>query len=149
MFTERRKRRELQRQLQAINDKYKPLFKAAKDPDESHWLHEEYDFEVGDVRVPLEWPETLRLTKQAEKFGIDLPAFDDFLFWDQIPHTGVHLLTESALSKLNREITDARFAYWKRWIDVLSPVLSVIIALLALVISGIALYLQLSRPATP
>jgi hypothetical protein len=33
---------------------------------------------------------------------------------------------------LRRRISEARYAYWKRWFDLLVPILSLLIAILAL-----------------
>lgn len=37
-------------------------------------------------------------------------------------------------------IADARFKYWKEWVDLLSPIMSTILSIIALAVSIIALY---------
>ena len=55
-----------------------------------------------------------------------------------------------ATGPVHKVIEEARFAYYKRWIDTLTPIASVLIALasavislLAVTLAAIALYLQL------
>ena len=51
-------------------------------------------------------------------------------------------LKDGARARARKLITEARYNYWKRWIDLLSPVLSLIISFLAFLIAVVALYLQ-------
>jgi len=60
-------------------------------------------------------------------------------------------LEEWRQAPVQKVIDDARFAYYKKWIDTLTPTASVLIALASAVISlfavtlaGVALYLQLA-----
>ena len=52
-------------------------------------------------------------------------------------------LREKEQTKARRLINEARFDWWKKWVGLLSPALSVIISLLALMLAALALYLQL------
>lgn len=74
---------------------------------------------------------------QGRKIRIDIPPFEEY--WDIYPFTQRSYLSERGTALLSRQITDARFAYWKRWIDIIAPTVSVIISLLALAISIVAL----------
>jgi hypothetical protein len=52
-------------------------------------------------------------------------------------------LNEPELARAKRVISEARFAWWKKWVDLLSPVASIVISLLAFGLAALALYLQL------
>jgi len=81
-----------------------------------------------------------RLRERANRFGIDLIAMvgpwetDSLHMW----------LKDKEQIKARRVIAEARFEWWKKWIGLLSPVISIIISLLAVAFAALALYLQLT-----
>jgi|ERR1041385_2333471 hypothetical protein len=106
---------------------------------ESIAIHDSDDRRVKDLRIDLLVLEADELREEASGLGIDLVSAvgpwetDDKRMW----------LQRKEQNKARQVIADARFEWWKKWIGILSPVLSVIIALLALMVAGLALYLQL------
>ena len=91
--------------------------------------------------------ETLELADRAQPFGINLFPIDSRLGDPAIWVTsrdGRRMLTEYGVIRANNLITEARFSYWKRWIDVVTPVASTIISVIALLLAALALYLQIS-----
>lgn len=92
--------------------------------------------------------ETLELKEQAELFGISIsPQDSDSLalakFWDKT-RDDRSFLTEKGRAVVKNRIIDARFSYWKRWIDIVTPIASTIISISALLLAAPALYLQVS-----
>jgi hypothetical protein len=106
---------------------------------ESIAIHDSDDRRVKDLRIDLLVLEADELREEASGLGIDLVSAvgpwetDDKRMW----------LQRKEQNKARQVLADARFEWWKKWIGILSPVLSVIIALLALMVAGLALYLQL------
>jgi hypothetical protein len=106
---------------------------------ESIAVHDSDDRRVKELRTELLVLETDELRERASGFGIDLVSAvgpwetDDRRMW----------LPKKEQNKARRLIADTRFEWWKKWISVLSPVVSVVIALLAFMVAVLALYLQL------
>jgi hypothetical protein len=142
MFDEWKRIRSLKRELKEIDQEYRPRFRAVKTEEDSRALMSEYDAVAGETVSNIEIIRTRKLSNRCEKFGIDLMPFEED--WDIHPFTRRSYVSVTGHAKYNRRITDARFAYWKRWVDIVAPTASVIISLLALVIAAIAIYLQLS-----
>jgi hypothetical protein len=86
--------------------------------------------------------ETLELEEKAQVFGINIfPSerrFDDPEFWNTTRDYR-KVLTKAGFARTESLIIDARFAYWKRWVEVVTPVASLIISLIALIVAIIAL----------
>jgi hypothetical protein len=105
---------------------------------ESIAIHDSDDRRVKEMRIDLLVLEADELRERASELGIDLVSAvgpwetDDKRMW----------LQRKEQNKARKVIADARFEWWKKWIAVLSPVLSVVIALLALMVASLALYLQ-------
>lgn len=151
MFDDRKKSNRLKRELAEIDRKYEPQRRAVKSEDEGHVVQIEYDQETAGIISELEGMKTRKARMKAERFGIELPpnAYGGEQDWDDIPFSEQRFLTAKGLAKVNRQVSKARFVYWKQWIDIVSPIASVIIALLALALSAIALYFQFfGNPAT-
>ncbi len=87
--------------------------------------------------------ETQILKEQAQSFGINLfpPDADPLVILTSWSTTigGSRFLKEEARASLNNRIIDARFAYWKRWVDIVAPVGSLIISIIALIVAIIAI----------
>jgi hypothetical protein len=142
MFDDRRKLRKLRKEVEKLEAAYAPDFRAAKTEDDYWAVQGEYDAVAADDICRLENFETHLLRKKCESFGIELPPYDDDQYWDTYKFTDSHYLSDKGKAKANRDIVDARFAYWKRWIDVMSPVATVLISVVALILAGLSLYLQ-------
>jgi hypothetical protein len=87
--------------------------------------------------------ETRYLVCIAEKWGIEVPYKREWYSFEiKNPDPGIvpgetvtiykNSLNSLGLSVINKQIRDARFAYWKGWIDLLIPILALIVAALAL-----------------
>lgn len=98
---------------------------------------------VEDLRIL----ETQELEAQARPFGINLypiiQTIGDPALWENTSN-GRRVLTEAGLTRAKNLIVDARFSYWKRWVEIVTPVASTIVSILALLIAILALYLQIS-----
>jgi len=132
MLSDWKKRRRLQREIDEIYESHKREFNAAKTEDDHHIIYQIFEQETAELTRELERMTTLRVRRKAARFGLRLPPFDDNESWYEIPYTGSMALTDWAIAKINREVSDLRFAYWKRWIELLVPILSLIIAIIAL-----------------
>ena len=120
--------------------------------DEADRASSEYRRQIGELEEELNMVESVHLRKRAERFGIDLVnAVGPWMTHAVIP--GRMWLEEREQAKARRVISDARFEWWKKWIGLVSPVASVLIALMAFVLAGVALYLQvtgkLPHPVAP
>jgi len=103
-------------------------------------VHESDDRRVKILKVELLILDSEQLRERASQFGIDLVSSvgpweaDDTRLW----------LAERVQINARRLLEQARFEWWQKWVGLLSPVISTIIALLALILAAFALYLQLS-----
>jgi hypothetical protein len=97
------------------------------------------------LELQIEALEADRLQKRAAQFGLyELPPREAYE-----PKTegvaGFYYFLPHHKERLYRMIADARFNWWKKWIDIISPVASVIISLLAFALAALALYLQITK----
>jgi hypothetical protein len=87
--------------------------------------------------------ERLDLEEQARPFGIDLYPMvqppGSASLWEAT-NDGRRVLTEAGFIRAKNLIIEARMNYWKRWIDILAPIASTIISIIALIVAIIALY---------
>lgn len=97
--------------------------------------------EIGELENQLDAVESHHLSQRAKRFGIDLK--EAVGPWNSNGR-GREWLEDKYQIKAAQVISDARYAWWKKWVDLLSPVLSVIMSLLAVAIAGFALYLQVT-----
>lgn len=73
---------------------------------------------------------TLKARRKAEKFGFDFPPFESHEDnWEDIPYSTRKALSARAHAKINRDASAARFAYWKAWVEILVPILSLLVSL--------------------
>lgn len=147
MFGDRKKRRKLEKELKEYDDLYFSQFRAAQNAGDYGAVKALYDVETAETVSALRWMQTEELRKRAKKFGIKPQGYHVLYtgeepYWETNKHTRRTYLSEAGAEKLNQQIVEARFAYWKRWIDILAPTASVIISLLALALAALALYLQ-------
>jgi len=82
-----------------------------------------------------------KITRLAERWGIDIPNRpewysteikevdpDEFDGRDTVID---RWLNEEGRTMISRQISEARFASWKRWVDLLVPILALLVALVA------------------
>src|SRR5262245_13905522 len=131
MFDDRRKLRKLRKEVERDEELYAPQFRAAKTEDDYWAVKGEFDAVAAEDICRLENFKTHLLRKKAESFGIELPPHADDQYWYEHRFTDSRYLSDKGIAKANRDIADARFAYWKRWIDVVSPVITVLISIAA------------------
>lgn len=148
----RRQRRALLRQLAEIEKAKEGYLMRLKDarPEELQ-LHNAPLFQYNDRRYHLEMElevlEAKHLLKLAEKWGYEGPLVQQQMY---DPHyTGVEprpFFTPQNKALMRKIITDARRRRIKEWVEIISPVASVVISLLAFLLAALALYLQVTRP---
>jgi hypothetical protein len=129
------KNRKLRRELKTVKEKYVPLLNQAMQAHDSNQyirLSFEYEPQAGKLRTELESPKTDRVVKTARSFGIEPPSLENRDYWDKIPSTDVYVLTKYGLAHLKRQISTARFSYWKQWSEIIVPILALIVAIIAL-----------------
>ena len=130
MFDNWKKRRKLERELKEIYNHYAPRLKAAKTEDDYRNEAEPYHIDIAETRGEMEAMLTRKARRKAEKFGFDFPPFESSEEnWEEIPYSTRKALSERAHAKINRDVSKARFAYWKAWVEILVPVLSLLVSL--------------------
>lgn len=88
----------------------------------------------------LEVFESRLLIRKAQSFGIEVPYkaewFTETMPDPEDPDTKHELaldrLSERGRAAVIKQIREARFAYWKGWVDLLIPILALLVAVLAL-----------------
>jgi hypothetical protein len=79
--------------------------------------------------------ESKLLIEKATQWGIDTPTDSDS--YAQETNANLRIITpylnQAAKAVLIHKIRSARFAYWKAWSEILIPILSLIVAILALI----------------
>jgi hypothetical protein len=152
MFDEWKKRRKLKKELEEIDRLYAPDFRAAKSENDYHAVRAGYDVETAETISELRRMETAKLVKRAKKYGVESPPHylvtGQLPYWEKNDHTQRTYLSDNGAAKLNHETSEAVLNYWKRWVEIVSPIATVLIALFALGLSILALYLQLSGAAS-
>jgi hypothetical protein len=150
MSAYRKTRKELSRRIAALEKQSRNARYTSQD--EANQASSEYYREIGELEEELNVVESSRLRKKAMRFGVDLnEGFGPWMTHAVIP--GRKWLEEKEQSKAHRAIREAQMEWWRKWITLLSPVASVIIALLAFALAALALYLQITgklpRPVAP
>jgi len=144
MFDGWRKRRKLKKELARVVRLHEAEVRAAKNIGVDLIILKDED----DISS-LWWLETADLVRRAQRYGVEPPprglVTGHEPFWETNTRTGRTYLTDSGVGKIAHETTEAIFDYWKRWIEIVSPVATVLIALFALAVSILALYLQLKH----
>lgn len=98
------------------------------------------DAKIKEIEIKLKVLESNRLREKAKKWGIDLTEAvgpwetDDARMW---------ISQDKHYAQAEKIISEAQYAYWRKWVDLISPVASVVISLLAFALAALALYLQL------
>ena len=60
-------------------------------------------------------------------------------YWETNSHTDITYLTDAGVARISHDTKEAIFSYLKRWAEIVAPLVSVLISLVALVVSIFAL----------
>ncbi|PYS70364.1 MAG: hypothetical protein DMF69_13770 [Acidobacteria bacterium] len=89
----------------------------------------------------LEQYDSHQLEIQAERYGIEIPVKPEWFSTeikaadpDTVGAKDVidRWLNETGRAMISKQVSDARFARWKRWVELLIPIFALIVAILAL-----------------
>jgi len=82
-----------------------------------------------------------KITRLAEKWGIDIPNRPEWYSteikevdpeeFDGRDTVIDRWLNEEGRTIISRQVSEARFARWKQWVDLLVPILALLVALVA------------------
>ena len=125
--TERRAVRSLRAELQRLQKLYGPDLKQKKG-EEFDRLLAEYFGERDIVDAQLASIESDDLIRRAKRWSVDIPAGA----WERGP-TGELYLKDETRAAIGRAVKNERRTEVKWWVDILIPVLSLLIALVAVI----------------
>ena len=132
-------RRQIRRQIAWIDKRSAHAFKHAEIQSVGEAVAH-YRAERKHLEIKLESLEAARLRKKAERYGLySFPTQEVYIPNDEGGSGYAYFLPQQK-EQLYRMVADARFAYRKKWVDLLSPIMTIIISLIALAVSIIALY---------
>jgi hypothetical protein len=94
------------------------------------------------LEVDLKVLESNQLRDRAKRFGIELVGAVGP--WETDSDNRYWLRLDKQYAEAEKVIQDARYDYWKKWVDLLSPVVSVVISVLAFALAALALYFQVA-----
>lgn len=123
----RNARRRLEREITKLEEESRVIH--ASDDDEFLQISSEYNHQIAELQNELDAVESRHLSQRAKRFGIDLQEAVGPWYSD---HRGRLWLEDKYRVKASQAISDARFAWWRKWLELLVPILSLIIAILAL-----------------
>jgi hypothetical protein len=138
MSAYKKARKELEHKIDELHKESRVIHLV--DDDEFLQISSEHNQQIADLENELDAVESHHLIERAKNFGVDLKEAVGPWYTD---HRSRSWLPDKDQVRANRVIGDARFAWWKKWVELLSPVLSVVISLLAVALAALALYLQL------
>jgi hypothetical protein len=138
MFDDWRGQRRLRSEIDELSGRYSAKRRAAEgDKRKLERLYVEHKFEIDGLLAELSQLKTKKLFRMLKQFGVEWQG--DESWWYESPVTRKRWLNETGETRLRRLVVDARFNYWKRWVDLLSPIISTIISILALIVAIVAL----------
>jgi hypothetical protein len=154
MFTLWREGRRLRREFAAFNKKWRRLNqeKVAAERPYSILTDEGYNSEYQRLRHAVQDNESKRLLRWANRLGIDvyselpqnaLDSLGQLMWWDEDEKEFLFFrsrLSYRGAARLSKMIKEKQYEVAKKWTDLLAPVLSTVISLIALIISIVALY---------
>lgn len=136
MFDDWKKRRKLKKEIADIDQLYAAEFRAAKTEDDYYPVKSVYDIETAEAISELRWMQTAKLIKRAKKYGVVPPPHyletGESPYWETNSHTQRSYLNDDGAAKLTGDFKEARFTYWERLAKLLVPILSLLIAIIAL-----------------
>lgn len=95
---------------------------------------------VARIEVELKVLESDRLRERAKRLGVELVGAVGP--WETDSENRYWLRLDKQYVEAEKVIQDARYDYWKKWVDLFSPVVSVVISVLAFALAALALYFQ-------
>jgi hypothetical protein len=93
------------------------------------------------IEVELKVLESDRLRAKARRWGLELVG-SAVGSWETDENNRYWLGQDKQYAAAEKLISDVRYAAFKKWVDLLSPILSVVISILAFVLAALALYFQ-------
>lgn len=144
------KRRELERQLEGLNREIEAQALTLKDesPESAglFGLHiSQYQTRKHDLEMELEVLEARHLLDEAERWGVEGSVPQEIYDPRYVGLEPRPYFKAQNKELMRRMISDARRKRIKEWVEIISPVASVIISLLAFLLAALALYLQVTR----
>jgi hypothetical protein len=138
-WANRKRRHELQKEISQIERQYAQRLSTAVGKEVNQITQEKWRA-MGDRRLELEALETDRLVRKARRHRVLIPKDKDWWWYDGENIQGTSLddmwespfLTETRKVGAEKLISEARFTNVKRWIELFIPILSLLIALIAL-----------------
>ena len=129
-WAERKRCRQLRKQIGDIGAHYTP--KSGMTEAESMRMEHDCADEIRPLNIWLEAIESRVLLRSADKWSIDIELEYDL---DGEVY-GKRFLTAESKKALQRAISAARREFWRYWIGVLTPILSLLVALASLLLAG-------------
>lgn len=140
MFEAWKKRRKLDKEVADFDQFYAPQFRAAKTEDDRYAVRSVYDVETAEAVSELRWMQTAKLIKRGKKYGVKPPPHNletgEAPYWERNKFTERSYLSDEGEAKLIEDTNEARFVYLERRAKLLVPILSLLVAILALLKSG-------------
>lgn len=122
-----RTRRRLQKRVDEVHERFADDLATAEGLEEQRILAELFS-ELDEPRAALAAHDTHTLRARAAKCGVELPGDDPC--WTDNPYLGFRVLSDIGRAKAERLLRDARRERVKWWIDVITPVASLAVAIL-------------------
>ena len=76
--------------------------------------------------------ESQYLIRKAQRWGIEVPYKKEWYIVKERNDEPVYWLNEVGKAVIIRQIRNEQFAHWRRWAEILIPILSLIVAIIAL-----------------
>ena len=151
MFDEWRKKRALLRAIAKLDEELLPKVERAQleykhapsGPnlsaihDRKTLAEEDYNYQRKRLEIELAVNEANRLFRQAKRYGVVGTPQQQTANPGSRPYFKPH--NQEAFERM---IAEARYSTIKKWVDLLTPILSTVVSILALLIAVLALYLQ-------
>lgn len=109
----------IEQQLLEIRRFYQPRFDAAKTEDEDQDVTADYLNDSRELDSQLNAIHWSQLVRKAMKYGVELPP-------------GTYPMGHDPYRSLSRRVNEARFLFYERWARIIVPILSLVVALVAL-----------------
>lgn len=72
------------------------------------------------------------LIRKAQRWGIEVPYKEEWYIVKERNDEPVYWLNEIGKAAITKQIRNEQLAYWKHWSEILIPILSLIVAIIAL-----------------
>jgi hypothetical protein len=129
-LNDRRERQRLGIRIREIDEEYRPRLVAAEDGPEAADVSREWDLAREEYEDALGSLRTSRLIPLARHWNVEIPANA----WTTSQNESSYISGEGEV-RLRRSIRDARREAAKWWVTVLTPVLSLLVALFSVILS--------------